>query len=243
MATGVLQGCNSILLTWTPARSSCSPGRLLGRLQSLRPSGPVKAASLQRILLRLQATTSCNGILQGLHACAQQRSRGGALPRLQVRAQEHRAPRLIHYHYFNFVAAHPIYKLEIEITILILLWHTLYKNPSSATACAHGATTALAAGGGTGSQAGEPNVLELATPAVDQPRVVKVRPARRASERPLTRKLEEEVACRPAREVELRLSPASAPARMMNILEAEGGTKIAAWLAPPHPEAGGRRLG
>jgi hypothetical protein len=50
---------------------------------------------------------------------------------------------------------------------------------------AHDATTALAAGGGTGSQADEPNALELATPAVDQPRVVEVRPARRASERPL----------------------------------------------------------
>jgi hypothetical protein len=47
----------------------------------------------------------------------------------------------------------------------------------------------------------------------------------------------------PAREVKLQLSPASAPAKMMNILEAEGGTKIAAWLAPPHPEAGGHRLG
>jgi hypothetical protein len=56
-------------------------------------------------------------------------------------------------------------------------------------------------------------------------------------------KLEEEVASRPAREVELRLSPASAPARMMNILEAEGGTKIAARLASPRPEAGGHRLG
>jgi hypothetical protein len=30
---------------------------------------------------------------------------------------------------------------------------------------------------------------------------------------------------------------------MMNILEAEGGTKIAAWLASPHPGAGGHRLG
>jgi hypothetical protein len=32
---------------------------------------------------------------------------------------------------------------------------------------AYDATTALAAGGGNGSQAGEPNVLKLATPAVD----------------------------------------------------------------------------
>jgi hypothetical protein len=50
---------------------------------------------------------------------------------------------------------------------------------------AHGATTALAAGGGIESQAGKPNVLKLATPAVDQPRVVEVCPARRASERSL----------------------------------------------------------
>jgi hypothetical protein len=35
------------------------------------------------------------------------------------------------------------------------------------------------------------------------------------------------------REVELRLSPASAPARMMNILEAEGGAEAAARLASP----------
>jgi hypothetical protein len=56
-------------------------------------------------------------------------------------------------------------------------------------------------------------------------------------------KLEEEVASRPAREEELWLSPASALARMMKILEAEGGTKIAARLASPHPGAGGHRLG
>jgi hypothetical protein len=43
------------------------------------------------------------------------------------------------------------------------------------------------------------------------------------------------VASRPAQEVEPRLASLSAPARMMNILEAEGGTKIAARLASPHP--------
>jgi hypothetical protein len=47
----------------------------------------------------------------------------------------------------------------------------------------------------------------------------------------------------PAREVELRLSLASAPARMMNILEAEGGTKIAARFASPRHQAGGHHLG
>jgi hypothetical protein len=51
--------------------------------------------------------------------------------------------------------------------------------------------------------------------------------------------LRERLTHEPAREVELRLSPASAPARMMKILEAEGGTKIAARLASPHPGAGG----
>jgi hypothetical protein len=108
---------------------------------------------------------------------------------------------------------------------------------------AHGATTALAAGGGTGSQAGEPNALELATPAVDRPRVVEICPARRASERPLPWMMKGRLTHEPAREVELRLSPASAPARMMNILEAEGGTTIAARLASPRPEAGGHRPG
>jgi hypothetical protein len=47
----------------------------------------------------------------------------------------------------------------------------------------------------------------------------------------------------PAREVELRLSLASAPARMVKILEAEGGTKIAARFASPHHRTGGHRLG
>jgi hypothetical protein len=108
---------------------------------------------------------------------------------------------------------------------------------------AHGATTALPAGGGTGSQAGEPDAMRLTTPTVDQPRVIEVQPARRAGERPLPRTPKERPTHEPVREVELRLSPASTPARMMNILEAEGGTKIAARLASPHPGAGGHRLG
>jgi hypothetical protein len=56
-------------------------------------------------------------------------------------------------------------------------------------------------------------------------------------------KLEEEVARRPVREVELRLSSPSAPARMMKILEAEGGAGAAARLASPHHRPGGHRLG
>jgi hypothetical protein len=59
------------------------------------------------------------------------------------------------------------------------------RRPSSArrlgrSSGARGATTALAAGGGTGSRAraSEPNALKLTTLAADQPRVVEVRPSR-----------------------------------------------------------------
>jgi hypothetical protein len=55
--------------------------------------------------------------------------------------------------------------------------------------------------------------------------------------------LREKVTHEFAREVELRLSPASALARMTKILEAEGGAEVAARLASPHPRIGGHRLG
>jgi hypothetical protein len=45
------------------------------------------------------------------------------------------------------------------------------------------------------------------------------------------------------REVELWLSSPSALARMMKILEAEGGAEAAARLASPHHQPGGHRLG
>jgi hypothetical protein len=45
------------------------------------------------------------------------------------------------------------------------------------------------------------------------------------------------------REVELRLSPAFALARMLKILEAEGGAEAVARLASPHHQTGGHRLG
>jgi hypothetical protein len=48
--------------------------------------------------------------------------------------------------------------------------------------------------------------------------------------------LKEEVACRPMREVEPRLSSPSATARMMKILEAEGGAEAAARLLLPTTE-------
>jgi hypothetical protein len=56
-------------------------------------------------------------------------------------------------------------------------------------------------------------------------------------------KLEEEVARRPMWEAELRLASPSSPARMMKILEAEGGAEVAARLTSPHHQTGGHRLG
>jgi hypothetical protein len=55
--------------------------------------------------------------------------------------------------------------------------------------------------------------------------------------------LKEEVARRPVREVELWLSSPFTPAKMMKILEAEGGAEAAAWLASPHHRTSGHRLG
>jgi hypothetical protein len=46
--------------------------------------------------------------------------------------------------------------------------------------------------------------------------------------------LKEEVARWSIREVELRLNSPPAPARMIKILEAEGGVEAAARLASPH---------
>jgi hypothetical protein len=55
--------------------------------------------------------------------------------------------------------------------------------------------------------------------------------------------LKEWVTHEPVREVELRLSSPSAPARMMKILEAEGEAEASAQLASPHHQTGGHRLG
>jgi hypothetical protein len=55
--------------------------------------------------------------------------------------------------------------------------------------------------------------------------------------------LREKVTHEPAWEVELWLSPASAPAKMMKILEVEGGAEVVARLASPHHQTGGHCLG
>jgi hypothetical protein len=50
--------------------------------------------------------------------------------------------------------------------------------------------------------------------------------------------LKEEVARRPMREAELWLASLPAPARMMKILEAEGGAEAVARLVSPHHQTG-----
>jgi hypothetical protein len=61
----------------------------------------------------------------------------------------------------------------------------------------HTARSRLPAGGATGSQADELDMLGVTTPTVDQPRVVEVRAARRAGERPLPRTPQERVTHNP----------------------------------------------
>jgi hypothetical protein len=76
-----------------------------------------------------------------------------------------------------------------------------------------------------------------------RPRVAEVRLLRRAGEHLLPRMLEEEAGCQPTRKVEPRLGSPSSPARMMNILEAEGRGEAAAQLASLHHKAGSHPCG
>jgi hypothetical protein len=108
---------------------------------------------------------------------------------------------------------------------------------------AHGATDTRAAdgqprfapvvGGGTGSsaraaQAGEPDTRQL--------------PAPRTANAPLPQSLREG-AGRCSRGGKPQLGAPPSPARMMNILEAEGGAEAAARLASPHHRTGGHHPG
>jgi hypothetical protein len=90
-----------------------------------------------------------------------------------------------------------------------------------------------AVGGGTRSsarttQTGEPDTRQL--------------PAPRTANAPLPRSLREG-ASRCSRRGRPRPAPPSSPARMMKILEAEGGAKAIAWLASPHHRTGGHHPG
>jgi hypothetical protein len=77
-------------------------------------------------------------------------------------------------------------------------------------------------GGVEAIQAGEPGTRRPATPAVGRSRVPEVRLLRKAGEHPSPQMLEEEAGLQPMQKARPQLSSPSSPARMMNILEAEG---------------------
>jgi hypothetical protein len=92
---------------------------------------------------------------------------------------------------------------------------------------------AASVGGGTGSSAGAAEAREPDTRQLPTPRTVNALPPRSLREG----------AGRCPRGDWPQLSSPSAPARMMKILEAEGGAEVAARLASPHHQTGGHRLG
>jgi hypothetical protein len=90
----------------------------------------------------------------------------------------------------------------------------------------------------------EPGTRQLSAPTPGRPHGAEVHLLHMVGE-PLSspRMLEEEAGYWPMWEAEPRLGSPSAPARMMNILEAEGRREAAARLASPHHEAGGHPSG
>jgi hypothetical protein len=72
---------------------------------------------------------------------------------------------------------------------------------------------------------------------------VVVRLLRKAGKRPSPQMLEEEAGRQPMRKAGPQLGSPSSPARMMNILEAEGNGEATTRLALPHHKAGGHHLG
>jgi hypothetical protein len=119
---------------------------------------------------------------------------------------------------------------------------------------AHGATVARAvdgqpcpaqvAGGSTGggtkaTQVEEPDTRQLMAPQTVGPTYPEFASFARLANAVLPQMLEEEAGHQPTWKAEPRLGSPSSPARMMNILEAEGRREVAAWLASPHHKAGG----
>jgi hypothetical protein len=96
------------------------------------------------------------------------------------------------------------------------------------------------AGGGTkATQGKEPDTRQLTAPQTASPAYPEFASFARLANALLPRMLEEEVGRQPTRKAEPRLGSPSSPARMMNILEAEGRREAAARLASPHHKAGG----
>jgi hypothetical protein len=87
--------------------------------------------------------------------------------------------------------------------------------------------SAPAAGGSTGggtraTQAGEPDTWQLTVPQTAGPAYLEFASFVKPANALLPRMLEEEADCQPMRKAKLPLGSHSSPARMMNILEAEG---------------------
>ena len=104
--------------------------------------------------------------------------------------------------------------------------------------------SAPAAGGSVGgdtraTQAGEPDTRQLTAPQTTDPADPEFASSTRLVNALLPRMLEEEAGRQPTRKAEPPLGFPSSPARMMNILEAEGRGEAAARLASLHHNAGG----
>jgi hypothetical protein len=96
---------------------------------------------------------------------------------------------------------------------------------------------AASVGGGTGSSAGAAQAGEPYTRQLPTPRTANSLPP----PPPITKGRSGPLPAR--RQAPTRLASPSSPARMMKILEAEGGAEAAAWLASPHHQTGGHHLG
>jgi hypothetical protein len=108
--------------------------------------------------------------------------------------------------------------------------------------------SALAAGGSAGggtraAQAGEPDTRQLTVPQTAGPTYPEFASPARPANALLPRMLEEEADRQPVRKAKLPLGSPSSPARMMNILEAEGSGETVARLASLHHKAGSHPCG
>jgi hypothetical protein len=93
------------------------------------------------------------------------------------------------------------------------------------------------AGGGTkATQAEEPDTRQLTAPQTASPAYPEFTSFARLANTLLPQMLEEEAGRQPMRKAGPQLGSPSSPARMMNILEAEGRGEAAARLASPPPQ-------
>jgi hypothetical protein len=100
-----------------------------------------------------------------------------------------------------------------------------------------------AEGGTRATQAGEPDTRQLTAPQTVGPVYPEFASSAKPANALLPRMLEEEAYRQPTWKAKLPLGSPSSPARMMNILEAEGRGEAAARLASLHHKAGSHPCG